>query len=201
MTRWPASVRGWWESLPAAEDSYPEFRCKGSVWRLIGASIPDVESIAPELPPSVASIVTDPPPPSVWVPMVRVDLALSIASERFFDGQQAWSDHVYRANRALLEGRMYRSLLKLLSPARVATGAGLVWGALHRGSKVSVQKLEAAKYEFTLRYPENGFGPEFIASSHETLRASLEAAGAHNVRVVGEQIDSSTLQWRAAWDG
>lgn len=201
MSPWSASVRSWWESLPDAENSYPEFRCKGSVWRLIGASIPGVEAIAPDLPPELRWIVTDPPPPSVWLPMVQVDLALSLASERFFENQQAWADHVYRANRQLLEGRMYRSLLKLISPDRVATGAGLAWGALHRGSKVSVTKLSKARYEFTLRYPQNGFGPEFIASSHETVRASLEAAGARNVRVTGEQVDPSSLRWRAGWDG
>jgi hypothetical protein len=185
-------------SLPKGLDSYPESKCKGSVIRGALDALPgelDFEA----MPEALAEFIQNPPPPSSWVPETcSMSVYLAVADQLFPNDERAFSYWVYGVGKAVFQSPMYRILMLVASPARLAKGAQRRWGAFHQGSEYLLERhewgtLSKIKYQPYL-FPRLG-----VVATSMAIKAAYRASGARKakVEVVGWTPTEATI--RSEW--
>src|SRR5687768_8632262 len=125
--RYPRLTR-YLRRLPSGLLSYPECEIKASVYLGAIDALPRKLDTS-DLDPLVASYVGERPPVTSWVPeVVNTAIYLSIADQMFDDDARflAW---VYDIGAATFRSPLYRFLMAVASPARLASGGERRWNA------------------------------------------------------------------------
>ena len=119
-------------SLPDGLDSYPDCVVKGSVVRVFGDRLEP--EVLDNLPAEVRELSRNPPQMNEWVPFAKVaGLAHGVRDQVFIgddDGLRVW---FAGGMESVLSSPMYRILLSLTSPVRIARTSERRWSAFNRG--------------------------------------------------------------------
>lgn len=182
--------------LPEGLDSHPSCLAKGSVFR---AMVDGAGLDAGGLPGPLRRYLLDPPIPSEWLPEVHLAaLLLGAADQLDLDGPGlfAWARH---RNRGLFEGTLYRALMALVPPARLARFAPMRWAAFHRGSALELGRVDDEGLRAHLAFPPGLYDATVLEAYRAAFAAALEASGARQVEVATEAITPTAAHFRARW--
>ena len=147
--------------LPKGLDSYPDAQIKGSVVRTVLEHLPEGFELE-RLPPELGGLLEHPPLASEWVPDAPM-VALTYAfRDVFFQTDEAYFAWLESGYVKMLDSRLYRIIMALSSPERLAKGADKRWGALRRGSVRELIHSDERHNIGVVRYPESLF-PRFHA--------------------------------------
>lgn len=194
----PGEVARYLERLPEGLESYPRHLVKSSLLRGMLAECPsggDLEL----LPPALAQIVAEPPPPSAWIPEVCFVAAHFAMQDLHAIDADDMLERTYRANAKLTGSRMYRALARVASPGLLLRGAATSWGLIHRGVSLRVSARDG-EAELTLRHPPHLYPELAHRSAALGFRAVVEAANGKGVTAEvsssGPESASVRVRWR-----
>lgn len=189
------------DALPQGLDSYPDCVQKASIYREFLVGI-DCEALRPQLPAVLRAMIDAPAPVTAWVPETHAS-ALFLAMSDTFADEAGFVDHVYRGNRRLLDGPLYRLLFRVLGPRTILRGARSRWGLFHRGGVDMELELpddsSATHASLTLRYPPRLLAPLLALSYAGAFRAAAELSGAQNVSVRVSTHDAERVVYALSW--
>jgi hypothetical protein len=181
--------------LPSGLASYPECEVRSSVHALFTAHAPPLRG---EVPPLVADLLGD--AGRGWTPEVRQHAALlAIADlagqdERAF---RAWSSDGFRL---LYHGVIYRALMALFSPDVLMQYAPARYAAFHRGTRLTVARLDARRAEGRLAFPPGLFGALSQAWLCEAFAGAFRCSRALQVSVTVIDASRTEARFLARWD-
>ncbi|MGE3672796.1 MAG: hypothetical protein AB7K71_24190 [Polyangiaceae bacterium] len=172
------------EALPYGIDSFESAQVKASMLRTaLGVHAPDP---AP-LPPRLAALVRDPPPPNTWVTEVEYQCVLLATGDELGYSDSAYADHTYRVAKALYASPMYASLMRVAGPALILKGASLRWSNFRRGTKLDARTTKASS-SVRMTFPHGLFLTRNLLGFTGVFRATLEGAGVRaEVELVREE--------------
>jgi uncharacterized protein (TIGR02265 family) len=185
-------------ALPQGVDSYPECAQKGAILSQALARLPGLRIEAP-LPAPVRELLTSPPLPSAWVPEVRTTAALLAICESHFPSEAAYLEHALQANRALLGSALYRVLMVVATPQLLLRRAALRWEALHRGSRLEMERVENDRARASLTYPPGLFAELLVRSFATAFQAAVEGAGGQAVRCEVVAFGPTRTEYEVRW--
>lgn len=193
------TVASYLDRLPGGIGALPECQVKGS---LVNDALWDTK-FAQEipLPPAVRSMVEHPPPASVWVPEVYLNVLMLAALDAHFrtDNVAGYLEWVYERNRQLLSTMLYRALFFVLSPERLLSGVEKRWAFFRRGTTMAAQRRGPRDVELHVTSPPYLYNDMTAHGISAALRAAVDCAGAVGTRVVGELRSPSLVVYRVTW--
>ena len=193
------TVASYLERLPGGINAHPECQVKGSIVNdaLWGTKF------AKELPlpPVVRSMVEHPPPASVWVPEVYLNVMMLAALDAHFgpDNVAAYLEWIYDRNRKLLSTMLYRALFFVLSPERLLSGVEKRWAFFRRGTTMAAQHCGPREVELHVTSPPYLHTNMTVHGISAALHAAIDCAGAVGARVEGELRSPCLVVYRVTW--
>ncbi|AKV02709.1 hypothetical protein AKJ09_09372 [Labilithrix luteola] len=183
--------------LPRGLDSYPEYRCKASVYQIYADGLDLSAFPFDEVPASVSALLKSPTLPNAWLQEAHVTaVVLAVLDHRGLDDAAAIR-LMDESNERLLNGRLFRSFMSLASPSILLTLASRQWGLIHRGMKFAVERGTPTRLR--IDSPEH-LHDELIA--HATacgIRHALKMSRAKEPRVELESYSPTTATYVATW--
>lgn len=195
--RYP-SLAEYLERLPLGIDSYPRHLVKSSLLRGLLAECPAGGDVT-ALPVTLRSVLSNPPPPSAWIPEVHfVACHFAVVDMHQLDPEEM-QQRTYRANRKLTESAMYRALATVSSPGVLLRVARMSWGLIHKGITLHAD-VESNAAVLTLRHPPHLYTSVAHRSAALGFIAVLEASHGKNphAEVVHSAVDHTQI--RASWE-
>jgi uncharacterized protein (TIGR02265 family) len=182
--------------LPQGLDSYASCLAKGSVFR---AMVEGAGLDAGRLPAPLRRYLVEPPIPSEWLPEAHLAaLVLSAADQLELDDEALFAWARVR-NRGLFEGTLYRALMALVPPTRLARFAPMRWAAFHRGTTLELGRVADDGLRAHLAFPPGLFDATVLVAYRAAFAAALEASGARHVEVEAEEVTSTAAHYRVRW--
>ena len=127
--------------LPAGLLSHPQCESKASLYREALRNLPR-PLVLEGLDPLLAEYVKDPLPMSAWVPEV-VNTALYLAmADQVFGDDDSFLTWVSQFSQRVFEAPMYRLLMAVASPQRLASGGERRWANFHTGVDYEIMVLD-----------------------------------------------------------
>lgn len=198
VTAFPARVVDYLARLPDGLDSYPAAQVKNSVVRAWIAEH-DTKALAAAVPETVRPLCTGELMVTRWVPEVHATAVYLTLRELFFDSDAAFVLDAHARNRALLSGRLYRMLVRLLSVERIGKTTRLLYSQMHRGTDLSVDVTDFP-WRCWLRYP-HALVPELLGHCYATaIGAAVELSGMHRVEVETVSVSDTELRLAVSFD-
>jgi len=194
----PASTRvsRYLGGLPRGLDSHPSCLAKGSVFR----AMVEGAGLAPDrLPAPLRRYLEDPPIPSEWLPEVHLAALLLCAADQLDLDDAAFFTWARARNRGLFEGPLYRALMALVPPARLARFAPMRWAAFHRGTALELGRVADDGLRASLGFPAGLFDATVLVAYRAAFAAALESSGARGVEVEPEEVTSTAARYRVRW--
>lgn len=183
--------------LPRGLDSYPEYRCKASVYRVYSDELDLAAFPFDDLPPSIAALLKNPTLPNAWLQEAHVTGAVLAVLDYLGLDHAAALRLLDEGNERLLNGRLLRSFMSLASPSILITLASRQWGLVHRGMKFAVERGTPTRVRVD--------SPEYLHDeimAHSTacgIRHALRMSRAKNPRVELESHSPTTTTYVATW--
>jgi hypothetical protein len=191
-------VQAYLDSIPGGLGGHPDAQVKASVL-LAWVEQHDVTTLKERLPPPLHMYLDGGFPVSRWVPEVHAMTIYLTLREAFFISDGAFVEDAFERNRALFTRPMYRVLSRMLTAMRLAQGAALFYGQLHRGTTLDIQ-TGASTWLVSLRHPEFLI-PELIGRCLGTaFRAALTLKGATGIDVEKQQSSSTEQVYAITFD-
>jgi hypothetical protein len=185
-------------ALPGGLAAHPACRQKGSV---VSGFLRDTPTTRlPRLPDPVQALVDDPPLASAWVGEVHATALYMAICDAQFSDDESFVAYCGRFNRRLLRSPLYRVLMFVATPERLARHAGVRWGALHRGSTLDVALVGEGKARSTVRYPRELFPPLMLRCFATGFHAVVEGSGGKNVRLEMERRTPDQAEYVVSWE-
>jgi hypothetical protein len=184
--------------LPKGADSFPAFEQKASVFRSFTAGV-DVAALVPLVPASVRSLLLTPPPPAMWLPEVHANCVYLAMADRLLGGADGLLRHAKAANRAVMDGPLYRMLLKLISSSRLLKQSLGVWSQMHRGMDLTMELTDAGA-SFRISHPLGLMPPALVPCYATGFQVGLEVAGLRNVLVNVAATTETHSSFAVSWD-
>ncbi|MFK8004163.1 MAG: hypothetical protein AB8H86_31650 [Polyangiales bacterium] len=163
------------ESIEGGLDAYGEYRVKAAVLRgMIQGH--DREALTTALPIRLRPLTDPSLPATMWVPEVHATVLYLTCRDLFFASEDAFVADVLQRNLRLLDGRIYRNLVRLFAPQRIANVGRSVFNTLlHDGLKVV--SVDGTPLLWKLSYPDH-LVPKVIGRCYGTaIVAALKTAG------------------------
>lgn len=181
---WIVDLDRYLEALPYGIDSFEGAQVKASMLRTaLAVHTPDTAS----LPPRLAALVREPPPPNTWVTEVEYQCVLLATGDELGFSDSAYADHTYRVAKTLYASPMYASLMRVAGPALILKGASLRWSNFRRGTKLDARTIKATS-SVRMTFPHGLFLTRNLIGFTGVFRATIEAAGVHgDVELVREE--------------
>ncbi len=194
LPRW----RRYLDEVPDGIDSYKQCAVKASVTRAFyeGFGKPSLDDAVPA---AVRELALHPPPVSVSVPEIVAHTlylamgdALGLSDEQFVARSR-------EVNKSLIAGPMYRVLFTFISPGRLLRNAASRWEAFHRGTSLSVERIEDGRCRILMHTPAHAT-TELLSTMHATaFDVALVAAGAKNLQITTKQATPMVAHFDAVW--
>jgi hypothetical protein len=184
--------------LPAGLASYPECQTKASLLVTLLEGMPQPRPRPSEL-PEPAGRYLERPPSSMWVPEVEAQaVSVTIADHyHMTDGQ--YLEWLKDQNRAYLNSLMYRAVFAFLSPAHIVPKAAARWGAVHRGSEMTVRFVGERGADVTLTFPPRLYAGIVLQQITAVLEVVLERSNARAGQVVLAEVSDTRGLYHARW--
>lgn len=183
--------------LPAGLLSHPQCESKASIYREALRSLPrplEVDSLDPLL----ADYVRDPLPMSSWVPeVVNTALYLTMA-DQVFKEDDAFLAWVSDFSQRVFEAPMYRLLMAVASPERLANGGQRRWANFHTGVDYEITVgAEGTRSRF--EFPLYLYDSLALRATLKAIEAAYRASGAKNARGELLAITPTSAEFRILW--
>ncbi|RLB50316.1 MAG: hypothetical protein DRJ42_19170 [Deltaproteobacteria bacterium] len=183
--------------LPEGLESYPECEAKASIYRSAVAQLPKPLDLS-QLHPGLVPYIEDPVPKSSWVPEV-VNTAIYMAiADQVFSNETAFLDWVEDIGARVFRSPMYRILMAVASPKRLASGGERRWGAFHRGTDYSVTIGENGATT-RIEFPPRLFSRLVLDATARSIRAAYRASGADNAIYGVIESSQTHVVMRSVW--
>ncbi|MDF2697297.1 MAG: hypothetical protein K0S65_5680 [Labilithrix sp.] len=183
--------------LPNGIDSYPDCRCRASVYRVFTDTLDLTSFPFDDVPPPIRAMLNSPLLPGSWLHETHVIGAILAAIDfRRLDDDAAlrWMDE---SNERLLNGRMFRSLMRLASPSILVALASRQWGHIHRGMRFVVERGMPTKVR--IEYPAHLYDELLARATASGIRHALTLSRAKDPRVEMESHSPTTAIYRVTW--
>lgn len=186
------------KGLPQGLLSYPECESKASLYREALSNLPRKLDTA-GLDPLLASYVDDPVPVSSWVPEVVTNgIYLAIADQVFKDDER-FLEWVGEFSRKVFESPLYRVLMSLASPQRLAQGATRRWQNFHTGVDYQVALHENGTLGHLITPPS--LYDRLVLRAHlRAIQAAYRASGAPDATIEILSMNATDARFRIVWD-
>ncbi|MGH1345673.1 MAG: hypothetical protein ACRBN8_29180 [Nannocystales bacterium] len=186
--------------LPDGLDSYPETRAKASMNRVYCESLqPTLARDPTVVPDRIRELVQNPAPVSAWIPVVHSHAVMLAACDLAFESEDAFVEHTYQEQRALLSSRLYRILLALAKPEMLIRVAPMRWSVFHRGSSLSIEDSSPTTVRIRVDHPPGLWFGVAARSLAAGLRGSLELSGAHDAQLDVVSRTPGVLHMEGSW--
>jgi hypothetical protein len=183
--------------LPQGLASFPAVQAKASLYRsILDAFPPDADVHLPE---PLRERLLMPTPVSAWIPEVHSHAMVLALRDLSFDSDVAFVDFCYQQQKALFEGRLYRIMLALASPALLFRTAALRWNFFHRGTTLEVQQVAGHEARICVRHPPQMWDGLLADALMAGLRAVLDLSGAQEPRLEVIERTPEALYLRGTW--
>lgn len=169
------------ERLPEGLRSYPGCIIRGTQTR------PTIEELRDRvdpraLPPELRWPLQHPPTPNQWVPEVPFAALILALREIAFDSDEAFLDWAGGALRRILGSTLYRLILVMATPDRLAQRAPSAWDTLRRGTRRSISERGANHNFGHLSFPAHLFSPLHAEVVGRGLQVTYELSRARAPR-------------------
>lgn len=184
-------------SLPRGIESYPDCESKATLYReaLRHLATPlDTRGLDPLL----AAYIDDPLPVSAWVPEVLNTAVYLAIADQIFKNDEAFLSWVSDFSRRVFEAPMYRILMMVASPERLAKGARRRWDNFHRGIEYDVTVVSGGS-ESVMRYPPNVYDRLAFRAHLKAIEAAYRATDAKHAVVELISFEPTVAQFRTRW--
>ncbi len=178
----PTSAR-YIEALPEGLDSYPEIETKASLVRSTLEGRPLPRARLQDLPATLRKLAESPPPVSAWIPEVHSHALLLAVYDASCKSLEDFERYCYLRQRRLFDGPLYQVVLKMVSPKFLRRTARYRWGALHRGTKFEIERVDASGATVLIRHPPNLWNRPLRVALAAGIRASLDLSGAQGTSI------------------
>lgn len=183
--------------LPAGLLSHPQCESKASLYREALRNLP--RKLALEgLDPLLADYVRDPLPMSSWVPeVVNTALYLAIADQIFGDDDKflLW---VSEFSQRVFEAPMYRVLMAVASPERLAAGGERRWNNFHTGVDYEL-KVVAGGTHSRFSFPTYLYDSLALRATLKAIEAAYRASGARAATSELLAMGPTSAEFRIIW--
>ncbi len=200
MTRPLPRVDAYLAALPSGVDAYPGCEQKASIFH---NTIDDAHSLVPHvdsLPPALRETARRPPPVNTWMREVHgIALSYAVADIYFGRDDDAYLDYIYRRNKDMLGGLLYRALFRIMRPQSMAPMLATRWRQFHRGVDLVLVPSARNAFEARLTYPAHVVDALRVRSYAMAFRAALEVAGAVGVALEITDVGDTLAMMRGAW--
>lgn len=197
-TKFP-SLTEYIDKLPNGLDSYPECEQKGSVLRALLSMWPELPTLAPDLPPVLGRLVTEPPPPNLWVPECHGMALWALSCDVVCNNEVAkYIEFSRKGNRALLSNPIYRIIFGVLGARLTVRAIATAWSTFHRGMNIEVE-LSARGGTFSLNYPSQLLSEPHAHGYSTAFVEALIIAGYSDARVDVESWTPTKTAYRCTW--
>ena len=193
---YPRTVR-YLRNLPNGLLSHPECESKASLYREALRNLPkplETDSLDPLL----AAYVNEPLPLSAWVPEVVNTAMYLVIADQAFKNDDAFLSWIADFSKRVFEAPMYRVLMAVASPERLANGARRRWENFHTGVEYDVVIGETGT-EGKMTYPKNLFDRLAFRGHLKAIEAAYRASGARNAVAELETMTPTEARFRVLW--
>lgn len=186
--------------LPHGLDSYPECQQKGSVARSVIAQWHDLPSFADRLPPTLAHLIRNPPPASLWIPEVHGMALWALASDVLCNNElPRYVEFSRQQNRALLSSPIYRLVFGVLGGRLTVRAIATAWSTFHKGVDIDAALDAGPSGVLHLRAP-----PHLISEPHShgfgtAFSEGLRVAGFADASVDVDHWTPTVTTYRCSW--
>ncbi|MFO0696853.1 MAG: hypothetical protein U0230_24995 [Polyangiales bacterium] len=185
-------------SLPNGLLSYPECEGKATMYR-------EAVTKAPKplgrhgLDRLIVDYLDDPVPTTAWVPeVVNVAVYLALA-DGVFGSEEGLYAFVGSLSDEIFRSPMYRVLMAVASPERLARAAERRWQHFHTGSGYSI-RIGTNGTESHITYPPYLFDRIYMTANTRAIEAGYRASGAKGARVEITSWSPTETVMRSVWD-
>jgi hypothetical protein len=184
-------------NLPNGLLSHPECETKASLYREALRNLPkplETESLDPLL----ASYVNEPLPMSSWVPDVVNTALYLVMADQIFRNDDAFLQWIADFSKRMFEAPVYRVLMAVASPERLAQGARRRWENFHTGVEYDVTIGDSGT-EGRMQYPRNLYDKLAFRANLKAIEAAYRASGARNAVAELVTMTSNEATFRVLW--
>jgi len=183
--------------LPAGLLSHPQCESKASLYREALRNLPSKLDLT-GLDPLLADYVRDPLPMSSWVPeVVNTALYLAIADHVFGDDEK-FLQWVSDFSQRVFEAPMYRVLMAVASPERMAAGGERRWNNFHTGVDYELKVVEGGTHS-RFSFPPYLYDSLALRATLKAIEAAYRASGARAATSELIAIGPTTAEFRIIW--
>ena len=183
--------------LPAGLLSHPQCESKASLYREALRNLPrklDLDGLDPLL----ADYVRDPLPMSSWVPeVVNTALYLAMADQVFGDDEK-FLQWVSDFSQKVFEAPMYRVLMAVASPERLAAGGERRWNNFHTGVDYELKVVPGGTHS-RFGFPPHLYDSLALRATLKAIEAAYRASGARGARAELLAMGPTTAEFRVGW--
>ncbi len=185
------------KELPDGLLSHPTCETKASVYREALKHLPKPLDLS-GVDSTLAAYVTEPVPMSAWVPEVVNTALYLVIADRAFGDDVAFLAWVADFSQRVFEAPMYRLLMAVASPQRLAKGAQRRWGNFHTGVDYDVEVVEGGT-RARLSFPTNLYDRLALRATLQAIEAAYRASGARNAQAELLTLGSRSAEFRVVW--
>ena len=186
--------------VPGGLAAYPDYLQKASIYRQIFSRRLRAE-LAPQLPPALGKLLSEPLPVSAWLPEVHVNALMIVLYDVQGYTEPTWVANGQMIARRLFQGPLYRALMMVVSPSVIINRARSRWEAMHRGIELSARMLADGHATIRISYPRN-LVPRVAALSYmSAFYGALEASGAREPICSLDMFGAEVATYDVTWGG
>lgn len=195
-TRFPRLER-YLANLPAGLDSYPDVRCRASVYRIFSDPVDLATFPFERVPASVARLLREPFLHDGWLPEPLVMATILAVTDFLGFDDAAAASWMHESNGRLVGGRMYRALMSLATPSILVAMAPRQWGVFHRGTKLSAVRGKPTRVR--LEYPAHLYERLLVGATGSGILHALALSRARDPIVEVEEHGPTVTVYRVDW--
>jgi hypothetical protein len=184
-------------ALPDGLASHPASQARTSMSVAILEALPELRSLRDGFPPALRALLT--PPTTLWTPEVHLAARMIAAADLRELDEAEHAAFMREVNRTMFGGIAYRAIMAFLSPASLLARGPERWASLHRGTRLTVERVAERECTASLAFPQHlvsGFGVRGYGAAFE---AALEHSRARDPKLEVTGLSATELRWRATW--
>ncbi len=198
-------VRFYLSRLPFGTASYPDCVVRASIYEGLRQELPpfDTRVVSQALSPAMATYLRQGPGddwiPEVWA-SVLLELWFATACERDDDRCRAT---LHEINAKVVEGALFRTVTRVLSPSLVIMGMARTWGIARRGSSARAtmgpRQATPRTAEVALSHPAWVYSERQLVGFEEVFIVVSESMGIDDHRVERRSAEAEETVFHLEW--
>lgn len=185
------------QSLPHGLLSHPECQSKASLYREALKNCPRAVETS-GIHSLLADYIADPVPVTSWIPEVVSNALYLVIADQIFKSDDAFLDWISDFSRKVFEAPMYRVLMVVASPERLASGGQRRWANFHTGVDYDLV-IGPNGTEATMTFPSHLFDRLVFRAHLRAIEAAYRASGAKNAVMELDSLGPTEARFRAVW--